>query len=122
MEQEVDKVRVFKDGSVLEIKLGLNYYNRMAMVLMDHVKDKTPEDLEKAVEQIESGKIEDEWTLHYETLLFFMRACQDYAEANDLFELITPEEFQQRTLAAQQSVENAAELSPELDTGLDSHS
>jgi hypothetical protein len=93
MEQVQDKFRVFKDDAVMILKIGVPFYNRMVMVLQDYIKDKSVEELTEAVKQIESKQITQEWVLHYETFIYFLKACEGYAIENELYQDLTKEEF-----------------------------
>lgn len=123
-----DKIKVFKQDAVFDIKIGVEYYNRFAAALMFYLKDKTQEELQDAANQMMNNDIKDEWVMHYFTFLIFLRTCENYADNNNLSELLTKEEFDVRMQDIMSKVESqeeslkqdTPELITQLNTGLDS--
>ena len=91
--QKIDKVEVIDKDAILQIKFKVDFYDRLALVLKSTFDGRSPEELEKAVNQIENKKVEEEWILNYETMLYLIRAVEDYAKANNLTKMVDAAEF-----------------------------
>ncbi len=91
--QKIDKIEVIDKDAILQIKFKTNFYERLTLVLKSTFDGKTPEELQKAAYQIENKKVEEEWILNYETMLYLIRAVEDYAKANNLTKMVDITEF-----------------------------
>ncbi len=99
-----NKVETLKPDAVITIKFGPDFYQRLVIILRSIIEEKSPEEMEKAAKQIETKVIEEEWVLNYETMLHMVKACEDYAKANNMTEWKEKESIQP-------SVENAPKVS-----------
>lgn len=98
--EEQDKIRVLKEDAVLQIRFGINFYHRMGLIMNYILQDKSPEDILKAAENIRDKKPPtEEWMVHYETMIYFLQASEEYAAEKDLFKYLSHEEYM--TYAAQ---------------------
>lgn len=94
--EEQDKIRVLKEDAVLQIRFGINFYHRMGLIMNHILQDKSPEEIVKAAENIRDKKpATEEWMVHYETMIYFLQAAEEYAEEKDLFKFLTHEEYLQ---------------------------
>jgi hypothetical protein len=84
--EESKKIETLKKDAVLTIKFGADFYQRLVIVLRAIIEGKTPEEMEKAAKKIETKTIDEEWILNYETMLYLVKAAEDYAQANNLTE------------------------------------
>jgi len=93
-------IRVLKEGSVLQVRFGLNFYARLGLILESILKGKTEQDITRAAEIIrDKTPHEEEWIVHYETMLYLMKAVEEYAEDNKLFDFLTQEEYAEYMMA-----------------------
>jgi hypothetical protein len=87
-------IRIIREGSILQVRFGLNFYARLGLILESILKDKTPDEITRAAEIIRDKKQhEEEWIVHYETMLYLMKAIEEYAEDNKLFDFLSEEEY-----------------------------
>lgn len=92
--EEQDKIRVLKEDAILQVRFGINFYHRMALLMQSVLQDKTPEEIVTTSENIRDGKpLTEEWMIHYHTMLYFLKAAEEYAEEKDLFKYLTHEEY-----------------------------
>lgn len=89
-------IQVIKPDAIVNIKVSTGYYRRFQEATMQLVSSKTKEELEKALEEIKSGKIETEWVKHYETLLIFCKEFETNAKEEGMTEMISAKELQER--------------------------
>lgn len=101
---EQSKIEIIKKDAILEIKFKPEFYQRLVIVLQSIIKDKTPQELEKAAKEIEAKQITEEWILNYETMLYIVKGSEEYAQRNNLTETLSLEEFekeQQKSLPSE---------------------
>jgi CRISPR/Cas system CMR-associated protein Cmr3 (group 5 of RAMP superfamily) len=91
--QKIEKIEVINKDAILQIKFKSDFYDRLILVLKSTFDGKTPEELQKAASQIENKKVEEEWILNYETMLYLIRSVEDYAKQNNLTTMVDINEF-----------------------------
>ena len=79
--------------AILQIKFRPDFYQRLVNVFKSTYEGKSTEDLERAAKQMEDRKIEEDWILNYETMLFLIRATEDYAKANNFVKSVDLDEY-----------------------------
>jgi hypothetical protein len=84
--EETKKVETLKKDAIIIIKFGADFYQRLVVILRSILEGKSPEDLEIAAKKIETKTVDEEWVLNYETMLYLVKAAEDYAQANNLTE------------------------------------
>ena len=89
-------IEVIKSDALVNIKVSTGYYRRFQEAVMHLVEGKSKEELEKALEDIKSGKIESDWVKHYETLLIFCKEFESTAKNESMTEMISTKELQER--------------------------
>ena len=75
-------VRIITKEALVDIKVSSGYYKRFQLLVDLIGKNKTPEELESAKQQIKDQKITEEWVYHMETVLIFCRDFEQLATAN----------------------------------------
>ena len=81
------KFKVLKSDALTTIKVSTAFYLNVKEVLFFLVKDKTKEEVENAIKQINDDKITEEWVNHYKTLFILTTEIEKKAdEAGDLEE------------------------------------
>ena len=80
------KIETLKKDAVITIKFNADFYQRLVVILRSILEDKSPEDLEKAANKIETKTVDEEWILNYETMLYLIKGSEDYAQQNNLTE------------------------------------
>jgi hypothetical protein len=103
--EETKKVETLKKDAIIIIKFGADFYQRLVVILRSILEGKSPEDLENAAKKIETKTVDEEWVLNYETMLYLVKAAEDYAQVNNLTEW-------QDASEAPPSVQNTPEVSP----------
>jgi len=91
--QKIEKIEVIDKDAILQIKFKSDFYERLILVFKSTFDGKTPEELQKAVEQIENKKIDEEWIANYETMLYLIKGVEDYAKANNLTKMVDIAEY-----------------------------
>jgi ketol-acid reductoisomerase len=89
-------VEIIKPDAVVNIKVSTGYYRRFQEAVMHLVEGKSKEELEKALEEIKSGKIQSDWVRQYETLLIFCKEFETTAKNEGMTEMISTKELQDR--------------------------
>lgn len=84
--EQPKKIEALKKDAVITIKFGADFYQRLVVILRSILESKSPEDLEVAAKKIETKTVDEEWILNYETMLYLIKAAEDYAKANNLTE------------------------------------
>lgn len=90
---KIDKIEVINEDAVLQIKFKSDFYDRLLLVFQSTFNTKTPEEMQRALQQIESKKIEEEWIANYETMLYVIKGVEDYAKSNNLTKMVDASEY-----------------------------
>lgn len=91
-----DKIEIFKEDAVINIKFNRDFYQRLVLLLQSTYKEKTEDELQEAGQQIESKNIKDEWVFHYETMLYLVKGSEEYAQQNNLTEIIDLDTYKKK--------------------------
>jgi hypothetical protein len=91
-----DKIEIFKEDAIINIKFKRDFYHRLVLLLQSLYRDKTEGEMQEATSQIESKNIKEEWVFHYETMIYLIKASEEYAQQNQLTELVDLETYRQR--------------------------
>lgn len=89
-------IEVIKPEAIVNIKMSTGYYRRVQEATLHIVEGKTKEELEASLEEIKSNKVTSEWVKHYQTLLILCKEFETQAKADNLTEMISTTEFQER--------------------------
>lgn len=92
MEQN-NMVEVIKADAVITIKLNRDFYARLTVLFRDIVENKTQEEMAEAAKQIEEGNVAEMWIFNYETMIYLLKACEDYCKENNMTETMPMEEL-----------------------------
>ncbi len=118
LQPQQELIKVLKEDAIIELKFGLNFYIRMGMILDTLLKDKTPEQILEAADILRNKRQHDEeWIVHYETMMYFIQAVEEYATSNKLYNNLTPEEYQEylRTRLPAEEQEYQSKIQPNSD-------
>ena len=91
--EQSTKIEIIDKDAILQIKFKPDFYQRLVMVFKSIVDDKTPEQLQDAIKQIEEKTATEEWMFNYQTMFYLIKAVEDYAKANNLTKLVDAAEF-----------------------------
>jgi hypothetical protein len=94
----LDKIEVIKKDAVIQIKFREDFYQRLVLVFKSTFEGKTVEQLQDAEKQIQEKLVKEEWILNYETMAYFIKACEDYVKANNLTELVDKDTYLSQNL------------------------
>jgi hypothetical protein len=89
------KIPTLKAGSVLNIDITSDVYQRLIILFQDLLEGKTEEEMLEAKKQIDEKFIKDRWILNYETVFYIITICEKYAKANGMVEEMSVEEYQE---------------------------
>lgn len=89
------KIPTLKAGSVMNINIASDVYQRLIILLQDLVEGKTEEEMLEAKKQIDEKFVKDRWILNYETIFYIITLCEKYAKANNMVEEMSVEEYQE---------------------------
>lgn len=90
---KMDKIEVIDKDAILQIKFKGDFYERLMLVFKSTFDNRTPEEMQRALKQLESKKIEEEWVANYETMLYLIKGVEDYAKANNLIKMVDATEY-----------------------------
>lgn len=90
--QESNKIEVIKPDAIINIKFGRDFYIRLTMVLQQVIENKSVEEMTEAANQIDKKEIKENWIFAYETMLYLIKAAEDYCQQNGMTEWVTPSE------------------------------
>jgi hypothetical protein len=89
------KFKVLKSNALTTIQVSTAFYLNVKEVLFFLVKDKSKEEVDNAIKQINDQKITEEWVNHYKTLFILSAEIEKKAdEAGDIEEK-TKEEIEE---------------------------
>jgi hypothetical protein len=91
-----NKIEIIKEDAVINVKFKRDFYQRLVMLLQSLYKDKTEGEMQEATSQIENKNVKDEWVFHYETMIYLIKAAEEYAQHNQLTESIDLETYRKR--------------------------
>ena len=89
------KIPTLKVGSVMNINISSDVYQRLIILLQDLMEGKTEEDMLEAKKQIDEKFIKERWILNYETIFHIITLCERYAKANNMVEEMSVEDYQE---------------------------
>lgn len=89
------KIPTLKAGSVMNINIASDVYQRLIILLQDLVEGKTEEEMLEAKKQIDEKFVKERWILNYETIFYIITLCEKYAKANNMVEEMSVEEYQE---------------------------
>lgn len=113
MEQN-NMVEVIKADAVMTIKLNRDFYARLTVLLRDIIEDKTQEQMMEAAKQIEQGNVAEMWIFNYETMIYLLKACEDYCKENNLTEMMSTQELAElNEKASQEYLKNFQDKDPQ---------
>lgn len=82
------KIERLREGAIMEIKFGREFYQRLVEVLKFVYQGKTESEMLEAAKQIEDKKITKPWVMHYETMLYVVKAAEEFAQIHNLTESV----------------------------------
>lgn len=81
------KFKVLKSDALTTIRISTPFYLNVKEVLFFMIKDKSKEEVNDAIKQINENKITEEWINHYKTLFILTAEVEKKAEeAGDIEE------------------------------------
>jgi hypothetical protein len=89
------KIPTLKAGSIMNVNIASDVYQRLIILLQDLVEGKTEEEMLEAKKQIDEKFVKDRWILNYETIFYIITICEKYAKANNMVEEMSIEEYQE---------------------------
>lgn len=107
-------VEVIKADAVITIKLNRDFYARLTVLFREIVDGKTQEELVEAAKQMEEGNIAEMWIFNYETMIYLLKACEDYCKENNMTEMVSMQELAElNEKASQEYLKNFKEKDPQ---------
>ena len=89
------KIPTLKVGSIMNVNISSDVYQRLIILLQDLVEGKTEEEMLEAKKQIDEKFVKERWILNYETIFYIITLCEKYAKANGMVEEMSVEEYQE---------------------------
>lgn len=113
MEQQQRMIEVIKPEAIMTIKINRDFYTRLVVILNTIMDGKSMEELNDAAKQIDSKVVNDVWIYNYETMLYLLKACEDYCKANNLTEMRSFDDLKQEAEKMQQAQKESLEQKPD---------
>lgn len=88
------KIPTLKVGSIMNVNISSDVYQRLIILLQDLVEGKTEEEMLEAKKQIDEKFVKERWILNYETIFYIITLCEKYAKANGMVEEMSIEQYQ----------------------------
>lgn len=90
-------IEIIDENAIVNIKVSTTFFQRLQMVYMNLIKDKSPEDIQKFLEEVKSQKISSEENYNIETLLIILSEFQKTAKAEGFTKIVSKEELEKLT-------------------------
>ena len=87
------QIEVIDEKAIVSINMSTTFFQRLQMIYLSMIKDKTPEELGKFLEQVKLQTIDNEQDFHVETLLIILSEFQKNAKTEGFTKLVSPEEL-----------------------------
>ncbi len=100
--EQASTIEVIKPEAVITIKLNRDFYVRLTIILQEIIAGKSNDEMIAAAKQIEDKNISEMWVFNYETMLYLIKACEDYCKENNLIEIRDLEQFKAESEQRQQ--------------------
>ena len=86
-------IEIIDENAVVNIKVSTTFFQRLQMVYLTLMKNKTPEDVQKFLEEVKAQTISTEENYHIETLLIILSEFQKNAKAEGFTRIVSKEEL-----------------------------
>jgi hypothetical protein len=90
-------VEIIDEKAVVSIKISTSFFQRLQMIYLGLLKDKSNEEIEKFLEKVKNQTIDTEDDFHLETLLILLSEFQKNAKSEGLTREISQEELKKLT-------------------------
>jgi hypothetical protein len=97
MEQQQNMIEVIKPDAIIQIKLNRDFYTRLVSVLNALMEPRSVDELNEAAKQIDAKSVSEPWIYNYETMLYLVKACEDYCRAHSLTEMRTIDDLREES-------------------------
>jgi ketol-acid reductoisomerase len=77
-------VEMIRKDALIPVTIGTGFYARLREVLMSTLQDRTPEEIQEANTQIETGSITQEWVRNYETMVVLCKEIERQASEHGM--------------------------------------
>ena len=91
-----DLVEIIDEKAIVNIKMSTSFFQRLQILYLSMIKDKSNEEIQKFLEKVKSQTIETEEDYHIETLLIILSEFQKNAKAEGKTNFITQEELKKK--------------------------
>lgn len=86
-------IQIIEPNTVISVDISTSYYQAYQNTIKYFISSKSPEELEKLNLDISNSNFEDEFTIHYITLLTLCKSFEDKAKSLGYVKEVTEEEF-----------------------------
>lgn len=90
-------IEIIDENAIVNIKMSTTFFQRLQMVYMNLIKDKSPEEVQKFLEEVKSQTISSEENYNIETLLIVLSEFQKTAKAEGFTKVVSKEELEKIT-------------------------
>ncbi len=90
-------VEIIDEKAIVNIRMSTSFFQRLQLLYMSMIKDKSTEEIEKFLEESKSQNISSEENYHIETLLIVLAEFQKNAKAEGFTKIVTQEELKKIT-------------------------
>jgi hypothetical protein len=91
------QVEIIDEKAVVSIKVSTSFFQRLQMIYLGMLKDKSNEEIEKFLEKVKNQTIDTEEDYHLETLLIILSEFQKNAKAEGFTRVVSQEELKKLT-------------------------
>lgn len=97
MSDKNSTVEIIDENAIVNIKMSTSFYQRLQILYLKMIKDKTQEEVQKFLEEVKSQSISSEENYNLETMLILLSEFQKNSKAEGFVKTITQEELQKLT-------------------------
>lgn len=97
MSDKNSTVEIIDENAIVNIKMSTSFYQRLQILYLKMIKDKTQEEVQKFLEEVKSQSISSEENYNLETMLILLSEFQKNSKAEGFVKTVTQEELQKLT-------------------------
>lgn len=90
-------VEIIDEKAIVSIRISTSFFQRLQLVYLTMLNDKSNEEIEKFLEKVKSQKLETQEEYNLETMLILLSEFQKNAKEEGLTRQVSPEELQKLT-------------------------
>jgi hypothetical protein len=103
----IDTLEIIEEKAIVNIKMSTSFFQRLQMLYMSMIKNKSSEEVQKFLEETKTQSITSEENYHIETLLILLSEFQKNAKAEGQTKIVTQDELKKLTEERQAELEKA---------------